>query len=77
MLKFEEWLAAQEAREDTIGDFASFWGNHPIRISRLKRKVDEHKEWAERVCRVAQPGHILAFNTAWQEFILARGVEEG
>ncbi|MCB9136251.1 MAG: hypothetical protein H6636_12550 [Anaerolineales bacterium] len=77
MLKFEEWLTAQEVREDKIGDFASFWGNQPPPKTFSKRKVDEHKEWVERICRVAQPGHIVAFNNAWQEFVLARGMEEG
>jgi hypothetical protein len=76
MLRFEVWLVAQEAREDVIGDFASFWGRQEIPPPFSKRKVDEHKKWAERVCRISQPGHISAFNTAWQEYMLAREAEE-
>ena len=72
MLSFEVWLVAQEARKDVVGDFASFWGKQGLPAIFTKRKVDEHKKWAESVCRIAQPGHISAFNVAWQEFILAR-----
>jgi hypothetical protein len=37
-----------------------------------RRKPDEHKNWADIVIRIAEPGHIAVFNEAWQEFLLAK-----
>jgi hypothetical protein len=36
------------------------------------RGSDEHKNWAEVVIEVNEPGYIAIFNDAWQEFQLAR-----
>ena len=35
------------------------------------RKSDEHKSWADAVIKSDIPGHIYAFNDAWQEFLQA------
>jgi hypothetical protein len=41
-----------------------------------RRKPDEHKLWADIVIKSARPGHIVIFNTAWQEFLQAKEATE-
>lgn len=71
-LKFEEWLTNQQARDDRIGDFARVLSRAEYRQKFSGRRWDEHKGWADIVSRITEPGHITAFNQAWQEFILAK-----
>ncbi|HLF88472.1 MAG TPA: hypothetical protein VI451_05980 [Anaerolineales bacterium] len=72
ILKFEEWLTNQQARDDRIGDFARVLSRAEYQQKFSRRRWDEHKGWAEIVSRITEPGHIPAFNQAWQEFILAK-----
>jgi hypothetical protein len=41
-----------------------------------KRKLDEHRNWANTIIQMDQPGYIYAFNDAWQEFLLAKQAVE-
>jgi hypothetical protein len=72
ILRFEEWLIDQQYREDLIGDLARAPGMQAINHKSSRRKPDEHKNWADIVIRIAEPGHIAVFNEAWQEFLLAK-----
>jgi hypothetical protein len=72
MLRFEEWLVEQQSREDLIGDLARYPSMQNIEQNLSKRKSDEHKDWANIVIRIAEPGPIAVFNEAWQEFLLAK-----
>jgi hypothetical protein len=72
MLRFEEWLVEQQSREDLIGDLARYPSMQNIEQNLSKRKSDEHKDWADIVIRIAEPGPIAVFNEAWQEFLLAK-----
>ena len=71
-LRFEEWLINQQYREDLIGDLARVLCMQNIERKPSRRKPDEHKNWAEIVVGIAEPGYIAVFNEAWQEFILAK-----
>lgn len=72
ILKFEEWLTEQNAREDRIGDFARVLGKVEFPPLFLKHKWDEHKGWAELVTRIPEPGYVPTFNLAWREYVLAK-----
>jgi hypothetical protein len=72
ILKFEDWLVAQQYREDLIGDLARFPSLQNVTHEISRRKPDEHKDWANIIIRVAIPGYITVFNEAWQEFLLAK-----
>jgi hypothetical protein len=76
ILKFEEWLVDQQYREDSIGDLARVPGIQNIDPSLSKRKLDEHRNWADTIIRMDQSGYIYAFNVAWQEFLLAKQAVE-
>lgn len=72
ILRFEEWLTEQQNRQDVVGDFARMLGLNDIHQQVSKRKWDEHRNWADVVIKLAQPGYIDVFNRAWQEFLLAK-----
>jgi hypothetical protein len=72
VLSFEEWLINQQYREDFIGDLARAPIMYDVNHTSARRKADEHKNWADIVIRIAQPGYISVFNEAWQEFLLAK-----
>lgn len=72
ILKFEEWLVAQRHRDDLIGDLARLPSLQNVTHETSKRKVDEHRDWANVMIGVAIPGYITIFNEAWQEFLLAK-----
>jgi hypothetical protein len=76
ILKFEDWLNDQQYREDSIGDLARLPSIQNIEPSISKRKLDEHKDWADTIIRMDQPGYIFVFNEAWQEFLLAKQAAE-
>jgi hypothetical protein len=76
MLKFEDWLIDHQYREDTIGDLARVPGMQTIEPTISKRKLDEHRNWANTIIQMDQPGYIYAFNDAWQEFLLAKQAVE-
>ena len=71
-LRFEQWLVDQQNRQDFIGDFARAPGMQEAPLKASRHKLDEHKNWADIVVGITQPGHIDAFNEAWQEFLLAK-----
>ncbi len=71
-LKFEEWLIDQQYREDIIGDLARILSMQDFVEKASKRRHDEHKNWADIVLRITEPGYIVVFNEAWQEFVLAK-----
>lgn len=71
-LRFADWLFNQRHRKDDIGDLARVLALQDIGQKFSKHKVDEHKSWADIVTKIDAPGHIFAFNEAWQEFLLAR-----
>ncbi len=71
-LRFEEWLINQQYREDLIGDLARVLCMQNIERKPSRRKPDEHKNWAEIVVGIAEPGYIPVFNEAWQEFLLEK-----
>jgi hypothetical protein len=73
-VRFEEWLANQQYREDLIGDLARLPSMQNIDRKPLRRRSDEHKNWADIVIGIAEPGYITVFNEAWQEFVLAKHV---
>ena len=72
LLRFEEWLFDQQYRDDLIGDLARVLSMQNIDRKPSRRKLDEHKNWAEIVIGIAEPGYIAVFNEAWQEFLLDR-----
>jgi hypothetical protein len=72
ILKFENWLIIQQYREDLIGDLARVLSMQNIDRKPSRRKLDEHKKWAEIIVGIAQPGYIAVFNEAWQEFLLEK-----
>jgi hypothetical protein len=76
ILRFEEWLIDQQSREDLIGDLARVPGMQNIAHKAAGRKSDEHKNWANVVIGIPEPGYIYIFNEAWQEFILAKQAAE-
>lgn len=71
-MKFEEWLIAQQSRQDLIGDLARVLSSHNGTGPVSRRKPDEHQVWADIVIRNASPDHVFTFNDAWQEFQLAK-----
>lgn len=70
--RFEQWLIDQQDRKDPVGDLARVPSMQNIDSKLSKRKSDEHKDWADIVIRIAEPGYIDVFNEAWQEFLLAK-----
>ncbi len=72
MLRFEDWLIDQQHREDLIGALARVPSMQDIAHKTSRRKTNEHKNWAEIVIGMADPGYIAVFNEAWQEFLLAK-----
>ena len=72
LVRFEEWLANQHYREDLIGDLARLQSMQNIEHKPSRRKPDEHKNWADIVVGIAEPGYITVFNEAWQEFLLEK-----
>lgn len=72
MLKFADWLDAQQGRQDLIGDLARVLGIQGGAETASRRKLDEHKNWADIVIKTATPDHVAVFNEAWQEFLLAK-----
>jgi len=71
-LKFGQWLANQQYREDLIGDLARVLCMKNIDDKPQKRRYDEHKIWVDIVVGITEPGYIAVFNKAWQEFLLAK-----
>jgi hypothetical protein len=71
-LRFEEWLSAQQERNDEIGDLARIPAMQDVAQKATRQKPDEHRGWVNIVIRIAQPGHVAVFNDAWQEFLLAK-----
>jgi hypothetical protein len=71
-MRFKEWLADQQNREDFVGEFARVLDMQDIVHQESRRRVDEHRSWADIVIRMAQPGYIDAFNQAWQEFLAVK-----
>jgi hypothetical protein len=72
ILRFEAWLINQQDRQDFVGDLARVLNKPDIERKFPGRKRDEHQNWADIVIRIAQPGHVDAFNEAWQEFLLEK-----
>lgn len=72
ILRFEAWLIDQQERADLVGNLARVLSQQEGSYKLPGRKIDEHKNWADVVVRTNQPGHIDAFNEAWQEFVLER-----
>jgi hypothetical protein len=72
MLVFADWLVHQQQREDAIGDLARVLVLQTITQKVSNRRIDEHKNWADIVTKSDTPGHIFAFNDAWQEFLRAK-----
>jgi len=72
VLRFDEWLIDQQHREDLIGDLARIPSMQDIEHKASRRKTDEHKNWTDIVIRINEPGYIVIFNEAWQEFLLAK-----
>ena len=76
-LKFEVWLKDQQAREDEIGELARIPSMHGLKSTLSKRAIDEHHSWADIVTRMADVRHVPAFNSAWQEFLMAKLAAQG
>jgi hypothetical protein len=72
ILKFEKWLINQQYRDDLIGDLARVLSMQNTDRKPSGRRLNEHKNWAEIVIGIAEPGYIAAFNEAWQEYQLAK-----
>lgn len=75
-LRFKEWLIDQQNRKDLIGDLARVPSVETIDDQFAKNKPDEHKNWADIVIEITEPGYITVFNDAWQEFLLAKKAAE-
>jgi hypothetical protein len=71
-LRFEEWLNNQQQRNDLIGNLARLPDLQNEIFKSSRHKSDEHKNWADIVISIAEPGQIVVFNEAWQEFLLAK-----
>ena len=71
-LEFGDWLTGQQNREDDIGDLARVLAVQDIKPQSSRRKPDEHRYWVEAVTNIDEPGHIHAFNSAWQEYLKAQ-----
>jgi hypothetical protein len=73
-MRFEDWIAVQQSRDDFIGEFARILATQDTEPapSRRRSNVDEHRSWADIVTRMPPPGYSDAFNQAWREFLLAR-----
>lgn len=71
-MKFEEWLIAQQSRQDLIGDLARVLSNHNGTEPTSRRKPDEHQLWADIVVRNVSSDRVFIFNEAWQEFQMAK-----
>ena len=76
VLKFEEWILAQQTRKDLIGDLARALAMRETNQHPSRRKADEHKIWADIIVRSDEPAHIVIFNEAWQEFLAAKQVAD-
>ncbi len=76
-LKFEVWLKDQQSREDEIGELARNPSMHRLESAPSKRVIDEHHSWADIVTRMADVRHVPAFNSAWQEFLMAKLAAQG
>jgi hypothetical protein len=76
LLKFGEWLTDQQNREDDIGYLARVLAVQEIQLKSSRQKSDEHKEWVDMVTKIDEPGHVFAFNDAWQEYLQARQAAE-
>lgn len=74
VLRFEAWLIDQQDREDFIGDLARVPSMQNVVHKTSRRQTDEHKDWADIVTDIKEPGHIAIFNEAWQEFLLAKQI---
>ncbi len=73
MLIFADWLIGQQQRKDHVGDLARVLVLQNVTPKKVSnRKLDEHKSWADVVTKSDTPGHIFAFNDAWQEFLRAK-----
>jgi hypothetical protein len=71
-LKFQEWLIAQQLREDLVGDLARITSMQDAEHQATRYRSDEHKNWADIVIDISEPGYIDVFNQAWQEFSAAK-----
>jgi hypothetical protein len=73
-MTFEEWITVQQSRKDFIGEFARILATQDREqtVSKRRSNVDEHRFWADIITRMPPPGYVVAFNQAWQEFLLAR-----
>ena len=71
-ITFEEWLTSQQTREDDVGHLARVLAIQDIKEKSSRRKPDEHRYWVDAVTRIEEPGHIQAFNYAWQEYLEAK-----
>lgn len=77
ILKFGEWLTSQQYREDLVGNLAREPDMQNIEHKFSRRKSDEHRNWADVVTRIDEPGRTAVFNEAWQEFLLAKLAAQG
>ena len=73
-LRFQEWLNAQQERNDEIGDLARTPDLQNVAQKATRQRSDEHQNWADIVIDTAQPGYVAVFNDAWREFSLAKQV---
>lgn len=73
-MKFHDWLAKQEERQDAVGRFArAFSDVDPSKYTRSRRrKPDEHFKWARIIVNRGKPGFVYIFNDAWNEFTQAK-----
>jgi len=71
-LTFDEWLSNQQNRSDPIGELARVPSMRSSPHLPSGRGANEHKNWADLVIRIPEPGHVAVFNDAWQEFLLAK-----
>ena len=74
LLKFGDWLTNQQNREDDIGYLARVLAVQEVQLNSSKRRSDEHRDWVDVVTKIDEPGHVFAFNEAWQEYLRARQV---
>lgn len=72
-LTFEDWLNNQQSRKDLVGAFARAVHTQTIDLKPTRHKRDEHKLWADVVIHLNRlDNYTVAFNDAWQEFLLAK-----
>jgi hypothetical protein len=67
-LTFQSWLSDQDHRQDAVGQLARYLGDRGDNYLPGRRKMDEHKKWADIISWQGKPEYVISFNQAWREY---------